>query len=112
FDGHKVCQHRPIRLDRLDAAVWTDVCAVLQNPHMLRQEFQRRLSNKLEPTVNVEQLAKHIGAVQRSISRLIDAYEDGLLEKTEFEPRVARARQRLERLKKEAATATEEATQR
>jgi site-specific DNA recombinase len=112
FDGHKICQHRPIRLDRLDAAVWTDVCAVLQNPQSLRQEFQQRLSHQPEPDVNVDQLAKQIGAVQRSISRLIDAYEDGLLEKTEFEPRVARARQRLDRLKQDEAAAAEQAAQR
>jgi hypothetical protein len=54
-DGHKLCQHRPIRLDRVDAAVWTDVCAVLQNPQMLRQEFEHRLSNNPEPNVNVDQ---------------------------------------------------------
>lgn len=112
FDGHKVCQYRPIRLDRLDAAVWADVRAVLQNPQTLRQEFERRLSSEQEPSINVDQLDKQIRAVQRSISRLIDAYEDGLLEKTELEPRAARARERLERLKQEAASAAELAAQR
>jgi site-specific DNA recombinase len=112
FDGHKVCQHRPIRLDRLDAAVWADVCAVLQNPQMLRQEFERRLFSEQEPSVNIDQLDKQIRAVQRSISRLIDAYEDGLLEKTEFEPRVERARERLERLSQQGAAASDEAAQR
>jgi site-specific DNA recombinase len=112
FDGRKVCQHRPIRLDRLDAAVWSDVCGVLQNPSMLRREFQQRLSNAVIPDADLEQLAKQSTAVQRAISRLIDAYEDGLLEKTEFEPRVARARQRLERLKLQQTTASEQIAQR
>jgi len=112
FDGHKLCRHRQIRLDRLDAAVWTDVCAVLQNPQSLRQEFEQRLSNQSEPDVDADQLAKQIRAVQRSISRLIDVYEDGLLEKAEFEPRVARARQRLDRLKQDEAAAMEQAAQR
>ena len=112
FDGHKLCQYRPIRLDRLDAAVWTDVCAVLQNPQSLRTEFEQRLSHQPESNVDVDQLTKQISAVQRSISRLIDAYEDGILEKTEFEPRVARARQRFERLKQDAVAAAEQAAQR
>jgi site-specific DNA recombinase len=36
-----------------------------------------------------------IQATKRRISRLIDAYEDGLMEKSEFEPRILRARERL-----------------
>lgn len=112
FAGQKVCQYRPLRLDRLDASVWVDVCAMLQNPKDLQQEFERRLSAENEPDVNLDQLNKQIKTVQRSISRLIDAYEDGLLEKDEFEPRVARARQRLERLQDDAASASEMASQR
>jgi site-specific DNA recombinase len=69
-------------------------------------------SHQPEPDVDADQLAKQISAAQRSISRLIDAYEDGLLEKSEFEPRVARARQRLERLKQDEASAAERAAQR
>jgi site-specific DNA recombinase len=112
FDGHKMCHYRPIRLDRLDAAVWTDVCTVLQNPQLLQQEFERRLRNDGEPAIDLERLHKQMQSVQRSISRLIDAFEDGLLEKAEFEPRVERARQRLERLRQEATAATELAAQR
>jgi site-specific DNA recombinase len=69
----------------LDAAVWADVCAGLQSPQMLRQEYERRLFSEQEPGVNIDQLDKQIRTVQRSISRLIDAYEDGLLERSEFE---------------------------
>jgi len=110
--GEKVCRYRPLRLDRLDASVWADVCMMLQNPKDLQHEFERRLCADNEPDINLDQLNKQIKAVQRSISRLIDAYEDGLLEKSEFEPRIAQARQRLERLQQEAASATENVTQR
>ncbi len=37
-------------------------------------------------------MAKLIKQVKKSISRLIDAYEEGLLEKSEFEPRISTAR--------------------
>jgi len=109
--GTKVCPHRPIRLDRLDAAVWADVCQVLQNPKALREEFERRLHGDEEPNIDLEQIRKQIQSVQRGISRLIDAYEEGLLEKGEFEPRVARLRDRLTRLQQEAAAAQDRATQ-
>jgi site-specific DNA recombinase len=112
FGGTKVCPHRPIRLDRLDAAVWADVCQLLQNPKALREEFERRFSGDEEPDLDLGQLDKQIKSVQRGISRLIDAYEEGLLEKTEFEPRAARARERLTRLQREAATAQDRAAQR
>jgi site-specific DNA recombinase len=111
FGGTKVCSHRPIRLDRLDAAVWADVCQLLQNPKALREEFERRINGDREPNIDVAQIHKQIKSVQRGISRLIDAYEDGLLEKGEFEPRVARARERLARLKQEATTAQDHAAQ-
>jgi site-specific DNA recombinase len=111
-DGTKICPHRPIRLDRLDAAVWADVCQVLQNPRALQEEFERRLHGDVEPNVDLEQLQKQIKSVQRGISRLIDGYEEGLLEKSEFEPRVARLRERLTRLRQEALTVQDQAAQR
>jgi site-specific DNA recombinase len=109
--GAKICPHRPLRLDRLDAAVWADVCQLLQNPKAMRDEFERRINGDQEPNIDVVQIHKQIKSVQRGISRLIDAYEDGLLEKGEFEPRVARARERLARLKQEATTAQDQAAQ-
>ena len=40
--------------------------------------------------------------VKRGIARLIDAYSEGLLDKSEFEPRVRRAKERLAELEKQA----------
>jgi site-specific DNA recombinase len=39
--------------------------------------------------------------VQRQISKLIDAYSEGLIEKQEFEPRIRDARAHLGKLKSE-----------
>jgi site-specific DNA recombinase len=107
FGGKPVCSNKPLRLDRLDAAVWADVCAVIQNPEQMRQEFERRLNADDSAEVNLPQTQKQIAAVKRSISRLIDAYEDGLLDKDEFEPRLQQARQRLDRLQQDAAAAAD-----
>ena len=111
FGGTPVCSNKPVRLDRLDAAVWADVCAGLQNPGDLRREFERRLKGEDAQDMNLTQANKQIAATERSISRLIDAYEDGLLEKSEFEPRLREARERLERLQQESVKATDYAAQ-
>ncbi len=112
FGGVRVCRNRPVRQDRLDAAVWADVCAVLRNPEDLRREFERRLSVESEPDLDLERLQKQIGVVQRSISRLIDAYGDGLLDKGEFEPRLRQAKERLTRMQGEASAASGRAAER
>ena len=111
FGGKAICTNNPVRLDRLEEAVWSDVQAVLKNPADLREEFERRLKGDGVPDVSLEQLTKQNAAVQRNISRLIDAYEGGLLEKEEFEPRVKQARQRIERLRQEVSAAKEAAAQ-
>ena len=111
FGGKPVCSNKPLRLDRLDAAVWADVCAVIQNPEQLRQEFERRLNGDDSAEVNLPQTQRQIAAVKRSISRLIDAYEEGLLDKDEFEPRLQQARQRLDRLQQDAAAAADHENQ-
>jgi site-specific DNA recombinase len=107
FGGTPVCTNKSVRMDRLDAAVWEDVCAVLQNPADLQREFERRLNGEEEPDVNVVQVNKQLAATRRSISRLIDAYESGLLDKTEFEPRIRSAKQRIERSEKDATAASD-----
>ena len=54
-----------------------------------------------------QQLAGLVEKVRRGIARLIDAYEDGLLQKSDFEARVQRARERLARLEAEAQASRE-----
>jgi site-specific DNA recombinase len=86
----------------LDAAVWEDVRRLLSEPERIRVEYERR---RQETTTDdgreVDQVRKLINQVKRNISRLIDAYEEGILEKSEFEPRIGAARQRLSRLEEE-----------
>ena len=49
-----------------------------------------------------------IQKVKRGIARLIDAYEDGLLTKAEFEPRLRNAKQRLDKLEVEIKAAADQ----
>ena len=72
--------------DQLDEAVWQDTCELLRHPQLLRKEYERRLASP-DGAGLLSPLKRQITAAQRSIDRLIDAYADGVLERSEFEPR-------------------------
>ena len=63
------------------------------------------------PSQEVEHLSKLVNNVKKMISRLIDAYGDGLLDKSEFEPRISAARERLAKLEDEHRQRIGEAAQ-
>ena len=56
-------------------------------------------------------MAKGIAKVKRTIARLIDAYEDGLLDRSDFEVRLRRARTRLAQFESEAQAQAHEDAQ-
>jgi len=103
FGGERICTNKQVRTDMLETAVWEDVCALLNHPERVAQEYQRRLNHQqTHQAGQTHQLAEMIQKVKRGLTRLIDAYEDGLLSKIEFEPRVRVAKQRLTKLEAEA----------
>ena len=113
FGGQRVCWNKQVRTDMLEEAVWNDVCALLNDPEKVTQEHQRRLQGKSSPrgARRGEALTKLIQKVKRGIARLIDAYEEGLLDKGEFEPRIRGARERLAKLQAEAQAQADEEDQ-
>jgi site-specific DNA recombinase len=102
----RVCHSQSLRGERLEAAIWADVSALLAEPHRIEQEYQRRLNigQEVEEAPNQRKLQMRISRVRRQISKLIDAYSEGLIEKKEFEPRIREARLHLEKLEAEAQT--------
>ena len=75
-------------------------------------EYERRLRGaQTGPSQEVEHLGKLMNNVKKMISRLIDAYGDGLVEKSEFEPRISAARERLAKLEEEYRQRIGEAAQ-
>ena len=111
FGGQRLCWNKQIRTDILDAAVWEDVRQLLSEPQRVQAEYQRRLqAPATDLSHEVEHLNKMVKNVRKLISRLIDAYGEGLLDKSEFEPRVLAARQRLAKLEDDHRQRTGEAT--
>jgi site-specific DNA recombinase len=113
FGGQRVCNNKQVRTDMLEQAVWEDACALLAEPQRIEQEYERRLST---PSAHVtgpsaEQLEDQIQKVRRAIGRIVDAYEDGWLNKDEFDQRMRRAKDRQARLETQAQTLIDEQAQ-
>jgi site-specific DNA recombinase len=101
FDGTAVCANRPVRSDRLERAVWMEVAAVLKEPGRVAGEYRRRLGELAaggQADANMGEVERRIGALRRGIGRLIDGYAEGVIERAEFEPRVADLRARVAQL--------------
>ena len=103
FGGHRVCANKQVRQDLLDQAVWNDVRSLLADPNRVERELQRRLEGQGDdPQHQADQkLHAQIDKVRRGIARLIDAYGEGLVDKSEFEPRINTAKQRLSELQEQ-----------
>lgn len=113
YGGKRWCWNKELRLDQTDAAVWQEVCQVLEDPARLEQEYRQRLQPRQQRS-EYEGLETQMGKLRRGIARLIDSYAEGLIDKQEFEPRVTRMRERMQHLEdqlsglKEAAAGEEE----
>jgi site-specific DNA recombinase len=88
--------------------VWQDVCSFLSDPERVRRDFESRLRGRRKKSGRpTEQLTRLIASVRRGIARLIDAYQEGYLERDEFEPRIHAAKERLAKLESESKIITD-----
>jgi site-specific DNA recombinase len=110
--GSQLCRCVSLRAAVLEEAVWTDVCALLENPTRIEDEFERRLKGDAGKSTHHEQTEARLRKLERGGARLIDAYSDGLLEKDEFEPRLKATRERITALKAELQAADDESERR
>jgi site-specific DNA recombinase len=111
-DGKAGCTAKPISTQDLDEAVWQDVCQLLRQPQRIEAEYERRLHGNPDVSPPSQSLASRIAQLKRGIARLIDGYQDGLLEKSEFEPRLRQSKERLARLEAEQQESAQEEAQR
>jgi site-specific DNA recombinase len=103
FGGHRVCPNKQVRQDILDYAVWNDVRSLLSEPGRIEQELDRRLDpDRGNPQQQMHQkLSAQMDKLRRGIARLIDAYGEGLVDKSEFEPRIKSSKERLSQLQEQ-----------
>ena len=110
FGGERICENLQIRTDLLEQQVWEEVCDLLQDPQRLKQEYERRLSTSGKENENLLVIQSQVSKIQQGMTRLIDGYAEGYLQKHEFEPRITRMRQRLVDLEKQVQRIIEEET--
>jgi site-specific DNA recombinase len=113
FDGQRHCDARVIAVEALDAAVWAEVCRLLEDPARVLEEYQRRLQAARTGPHRPEEdmVGRQLSRLRRGIGRLIDSYAEELIDRAEFEPRIAELRQRVARLEVQAAALREASEQ-
>ena len=77
-----VCDNPPVRADELDAAIWTEMLALLENPELVQREIDRRLAAANDTDSHDRRMAALRAESSRNetrMSRLLDAYQEGLV---------------------------------
>jgi len=108
FGGVRLCWNKQLRTDLIDEAVWNEVCRLLEEPERLEQEYRQRMLAKEAPS-ELQGLEKQLGRLRQGLTRLIDSYTEGLINKTEFEPRITRMRERIKQLEEHQQQLRDEA---
>jgi site-specific DNA recombinase len=104
FGGQRLCDNPPVRTDRLEQAVWSEVGRLLAEPSRLADEYQRRLAAVQAPAGEADAalVDQQIAKLRQGIARLIDGYAEGYLDQAEAEPRIRRFKERLQALQVQA----------
>jgi hypothetical protein len=101
FGGERVCDNQQIRTDRLDELVWQQVVELLAHPGRLKSEYERRLGvleEKAQTNPDTAALERQRLQLDKGKSRLIDSYAEGMIDKTDFDPKMRNLKSRLEQL--------------
>jgi site-specific DNA recombinase len=104
FPNGKVCQSRPIRQDFLDSVVWSQVVQLLNNPSLIKKEINRRIyksKNSSTTKIKINALSLELNRVQKSMNKLLDAYQEELLELQELRDRIPILRKKEKMIKSE-----------
>jgi site-specific DNA recombinase len=103
--GGPICDNRRlVRQDLLDQIVWTEVIRLLEDPTLIQQELDRRLTaaRSCDPTKKREQsLQRELTHIGKGIERLLNAYQEALLSIEQLRERIPALRQREQTLRTE-----------
>jgi site-specific DNA recombinase len=112
FSGKAVCNNGPVRSDQLEQVVWDQVRALLEDPQRVADEYRRRIAQAQDNAAmpdEIVRLDRQMTSLRRGIGRLIDSYAEGVIDKAEFEPRIASLKQRMSQLQERHQAAREAA---
>jgi site-specific DNA recombinase len=98
------CQCRPIRVEDLDDLVWQQVMDLLEKPELIHAELERRRQESLRSDPLEQrrgELTQNLKRTEQQIDKLLDAYQEGLVQ-------LGQLRQRMPELRRKQATAEKE----
>jgi site-specific DNA recombinase len=95
--GRNICDNASARGEPLESRVWLDVCNLLRDPDRLQAELDRRQSNTTESSASLTTQQSQVDEMRGRIDRMIDAYANGVIERSEFESRIGGLRSQHDR---------------
>jgi len=99
-----VCDNPPVRQDHLDAVVWKELVRLLEDPSVLQKELNRRLeaARKADPQKQREEgLQREQARLEKSMDRLLSAYQEGLVSLEQLRGRMPELRKQQQAVKAE-----------
>ncbi len=107
FGGAPICRNASVSVEQLDDYVWKSVSALLQDPTRLLEEWRWRQQSGATSELKEQrdQAARAVAAQERSLKRLVDAYEIGAIDIEDLKARSDALRARLQRAQGELADA-------
>lgn len=108
--GTKLCSTKQANANAVELVVWEEVKKLLEDPQMIYEEYQRRLTALEEsPTDSVYvSLDKQTIKLEKGISLLIDSYTQQYITKDEFEPHIKLLRQNLKKAQEQQSKFAEQ----
>jgi site-specific DNA recombinase len=94
FGGERICSNSQVQGGFLETAVWREVVNLLRNPEKIELEHEER-SKAGALLGNLDTLRSQRIKLQHAVERLIDSFTEGLIEKDQFAPRMARIKTRI-----------------
>ncbi len=91
YEHGRVCDGKPVRQDHLDRVVWEHITALLSDPALIQQELDRRLTElrTVNPTTaQKSRLELELTRTTMAMTRLVEAYQEGLLSLDELRSRM------------------------
>jgi site-specific DNA recombinase len=113
--GRSVCDNRPVRQDLLDRIVWAEIIRLLEDPSLIQRELDRRLAaaRASSPTKRREEiLQRDLARAQKSMDRLLTAYQEDLISLDELRRRMPELRQREHAMQPELRSIVDQASDR
>src|SRR6202040_611777 len=93
------CTNRPVRQDSLDQFVWDEMIRLLDDPALVQAEIDRRRESARQANPlrkRDEELRREQARLEKSIERLINAYQEGLVTLPQLRHRMPELRRQIQ----------------